>query len=335
LNGLLIRAAQSIGLHRDGEHFNLSPLDCEIRRRLWWQILGSDARVTEDHGFLIVGFDSFCDTKLPLNIDDKDLRADMEAAPVSKPRWTDTTMFLVAAEMNRAIQQVSRLSAGTLTGDEKMTRLEQLLESVKRNMTQKYLQYCDPNIPIQKAALLLGRVLMGKLEVFVLQQYLKGLSAEEAATHATEQTLSLACDTIDVGVELKTDELLSNFQWLFSTYPQYHLLTYTLWHLCVRPDVSGADRAWDVVNRSFALTESPSWPDPSSKWNVLRNLRDKAFGIRRSFDTAKNSAVDDVISSATGQQVDISGENIFNVVFRDGMIWDPNLDVFLDWEAYH
>lgn len=70
-DGLLIRATQLIGLHRDGSHFHLSPLDCEIRRRLWWQIENYDARVAEDHGLATSGFNhstdgSSSDTKLLL-----------------------------------------------------------------------------------------------------------------------------------------------------------------------------------------------------------------------------------------------------------------------------
>lgn len=89
LNGLLIRAAVAVGLHRDGEQFNLSPLDCEIRQRLWWQILGSDGRAAEDHGLAAGpngGFDGFCDTKLPAHIDDRDISQATTTPPVSQPR---------------------------------------------------------------------------------------------------------------------------------------------------------------------------------------------------------------------------------------------------------
>ncbi|KAJ5849784.1 hypothetical protein N7455_009640 [Penicillium solitum] len=289
LNGILLRTAQWMGLHRDGERFNLPPLECEIRRRLWYQIIGCDARVAEDHALSTNGFGGFSNTKLPLNIDDRDISPNMEAVPTSKPQWTEMTMFLVAAEMNQALQQVSRLSVAVLNGDDKMTSLEQLLRTITARIKDRYLQHCDPNIPIQKSALLLGQVLMGKLSIFVRQQYLRGLSAE-SASRATEQTLLLACDTIEIGNELKTDELLSNFHWLFSTFTQYHLLTYALWHLCVRPEVHCADRAWQVVDKSFNLVEDPSWPSPGLKWNVLRKLREKALNIRCSFSSPFTSA---------------------------------------------
>ena len=38
LTGLLLRMGHSIGVHRDGVQFGLSPFDTEMRRRLWWQI---------------------------------------------------------------------------------------------------------------------------------------------------------------------------------------------------------------------------------------------------------------------------------------------------------
>ena len=38
LTGLLMRMAVSLGLHRDGEQFNLPPFQTEMRRRLWWQV---------------------------------------------------------------------------------------------------------------------------------------------------------------------------------------------------------------------------------------------------------------------------------------------------------
>ncbi|KAK3370618.1 putative C6 transcription factor [Podospora didyma] len=281
LNGLLIRAAQSIGLHRDGEQFNLAPLDIEIRRRLWWQIMGSDGRVAEDHGLSAGptgGYDGFCDTKLPTHIDDRDLSPNMPAPPQSQPRFTEMTHFLVASEMGQSLHQINQLSA--LNSPNKMSKLEQYLATVKTRMEGQYLQYCDINIPIQKCALLLGRLLLGKSEVFVRQQSLRGLNAEQSAARATEDMLALACDTIELGIEMKTDELLNNFQWLFSTFTDYHLLTYLLWHLCVRPETVGVDRAWGVVDRLFKLVQTQGWPTPGSKWNVLGKLREKAADIR-------------------------------------------------------
>lgn len=50
LTGLVVRIAQTLGVHRDGSHFRLPPFEIEMRRRLWWQVCILDARSSEDHG---------------------------------------------------------------------------------------------------------------------------------------------------------------------------------------------------------------------------------------------------------------------------------------------
>lgn len=50
LTGLVVRIAQTLGVHRDGLHFGLAPFEIEMRRRLWWQICILDVRSSEDHG---------------------------------------------------------------------------------------------------------------------------------------------------------------------------------------------------------------------------------------------------------------------------------------------
>jgi hypothetical protein len=50
LTGLVVRIAQTLGIHRDGSHFDLPPFEIEMRRRLWWQVCILDARASEDHG---------------------------------------------------------------------------------------------------------------------------------------------------------------------------------------------------------------------------------------------------------------------------------------------
>jgi hypothetical protein len=50
LTGLVVRISQTLGIHRDGSHFDLPAFEVEMRRRLWWQVCILDARASEDHG---------------------------------------------------------------------------------------------------------------------------------------------------------------------------------------------------------------------------------------------------------------------------------------------
>ena len=44
--GLAMRAAQTLGLHKDGILWGLSSFCVEMRRRLWWQLCALDGRVS-------------------------------------------------------------------------------------------------------------------------------------------------------------------------------------------------------------------------------------------------------------------------------------------------
>ncbi|KAG7114953.1 C6 transcription factor asaR like protein [Verticillium longisporum] len=97
--GLVIRAAQSIGLHRDGKMLGLSPFESEIRRRLWWYIVCRDGRAAEDYGLenmrrMTPG--SAAGIDMPLNVHDSDLYPEMDELPPNRPGWTSMTLSLIA-----------------------------------------------------------------------------------------------------------------------------------------------------------------------------------------------------------------------------------------------
>ncbi|KAE8404843.1 hypothetical protein BDV37DRAFT_271077 [Aspergillus pseudonomiae] len=224
LNGLTIYAAQSIGLHRDGSNFRLPILECELRRRLWWHIITADKRVAEDHG-LVGGSETISNTKLPLNVDDSDLNPQMKTAPPPKETWTEMTMFLITAEASKVFARINRVSLQSQRGRDVHDESRKLVADLDARLSKTYLKYCDQNVPVQKATFLLGRLLLSKARAMVHIHSLNGLSAEQSAKHINEETLSYACEGLECGSEMLTDEVLKSYSWLSSTYTPYHLLT--------------------------------------------------------------------------------------------------------------
>lgn len=70
--GLALRIATSMGLHRDGSNFGLSPFECEVRRRLWWHLMLIDIRTSEDFASNPYPYTNNC-VRVPANIDDEDM----------------------------------------------------------------------------------------------------------------------------------------------------------------------------------------------------------------------------------------------------------------------
>ncbi|KAB5583439.1 fungal-specific transcription factor [Coniochaeta sp. 2T2.1] len=284
LCGLVIRAAQSMGLHRDGKGLGLPVFETELRRRLWWCINANDGRVAEDHSITVNTHDPSTNIEFASNVDDSQLYPGMTEFPKTRGKWSEMSLPLVMKEhclARRKLYQAAPPLSATLP-PESVRR--EIVDGVIRHCEETYFRYCNPVVPAQRAAMLIGRAVLAKLDFVSRLQWLS--MANQNTTRgllATDETLDEACGILEYGTQLVTDELLRNYRWISDVYPQYHVLLYVLWRLCVRPTGRHVERAWEAVEISFRIEfgrigfeNSP----PGSKWTVLKAFREKAAKIR-------------------------------------------------------
>jgi hypothetical protein len=62
-NNLLVKIAQTAGLHREPSHFTKDAYEAEIRRRLWWQVAQRDVAFAAASGFPVVVTDDLADVR--------------------------------------------------------------------------------------------------------------------------------------------------------------------------------------------------------------------------------------------------------------------------------
>ncbi|GMG10667.1 unnamed protein product [Aspergillus oryzae] len=106
LNGIAIRLAQSIGLHRDGTSLNLTPFESELRLRVWWHLCMLDARSPEDHGFELTDNLLNHGPRLPLNVNDDQLYLTMEELPTESEEWTEMSFSLEGIKGTRLLHSI-------------------------------------------------------------------------------------------------------------------------------------------------------------------------------------------------------------------------------------
>ncbi|KAL1864822.1 hypothetical protein VTK73DRAFT_5634 [Phialemonium thermophilum] len=289
LAGMLIRAAQSIGLHRNGVHLNLTPFETEMRRRLWCRILCHDHRASEDYG-ISVSTPAFSArmTTPPLNVDDSQLYPDMTVMPESREGWTEMSFSLITLDLSLTHDRLQRCLAASLaagTAPSEAARRE-LVEGMKARVEGSFLRHYNPVIPAQRAQTVISRVIMGKLDFSSQLQWLSVADGiEDSLSHAhpprnggdsnnpsqqpstpslharrrlsrlkpSDQILSQACDLLEQAALICTDDLLRSYRWIFGAFPQYHTLLYVLWYLCTVPNPTGPaiERAWAAVSASL------------------------------------------------------------------------------------
>ncbi|RDW71707.1 hypothetical protein BP5796_07741 [Coleophoma crateriformis] len=328
LNGLALRSAQSIGLHRDPDNFALKPFESEMRRRLWWHLRTSDARAAEDHGIALGSFHDNSDTRIPLNLNDSDLTPQMQELPKPREGWTEMTFPLVTIEASRVLQQIYRMPSGSAANNK--AECQKMMSEMKARLENLYLQNCDPNIPLQRATKLLGRMLISKMDFIIQQQWHSGPFKDDSS-RANESALIAAIASLDKTLQLQTDELLHGGQWMFQTYTQYHLLSFILFYLCLKPQCPAVEEAWRVVNSTFVVVEElNNHCEHGPKWAIMQALRARALRARHASGNANNEQDNDTSPSA---ETSNSVENFpaDDAFANDIMNWDINAMDFSDW----
>ncbi|KAM0425654.1 hypothetical protein ACHAPT_009186 [Fusarium lateritium] len=277
MNGLALRAAQSIGLHRDGQKLGLSPFESEIRRRLWWHFLERDGRGGEDYGLQNPsGPNSLYSVDQPRNLHDSDLSPDIKQLPESRPGWTRMTLPLVNIQIARAWGRLFQMGWSTEVTPGEEVRAQVVREASIR--AHEILQGCNPLIPEQRMTVAIARFLIQKLDIVSRRQWQSLHQPDDRKFWATEDNLCEALSVLEQCNTIWEDEDLVPYHWIIRAFPQYHMIFYILRHLCACPRGPNASRAFDAVEKHLESVNHGEHGAPKGlMWTVLTALRERAM----------------------------------------------------------
>lgn len=271
LSGVANRIAQGLGLHRDGSELGLPVFETEMRRRLWWQLIILDFRSAELTGSGRFG-DFWSDTNTPHNIDDIDFWpgiteqefADRLAAK-GENRATEMIACLLRCEFGsfwkeKMLQKSqgnpdmlksqlfggkppSPWDGGTKERDETISELERRLED-------KFLRYCDVNVPLQFMASIIAR---GAIASMRLMAHHPRRWANDAEIPQEERNLlwKLSIKLLDSDSLVHSTKALQRFMWHTNVYFQWQALVYLLGELKRQTTGDDVDHAWRKVEETY------------------------------------------------------------------------------------
>jgi len=282
LTGLAIRIAQSLGLHRDGTKFGLSPFDTEMRRRLWWQVCILDTRASEDHGSDPSIGDFSYDTEFPMSINDEDLDPLQTECPVRRPGVSEMTFCLIRYEICSLTRRLTyqppgqtpcKLAGNTLTLEEK----EAIVREHAKYLERTYLQYCEDAGPLYWVAATVARLIMAKMCLVIYHPFTQPGKPNSLSQDIKDRLFMASIEIIEYSRILESEASTKHWGWLFHTYIQWHAIAYILGELGIRPNSLVVDRAWRAVDQVFsdwggAVSHSKS----GMLWQPMRKLMAKA-----------------------------------------------------------
>ncbi|KAI2472704.1 putative fungal-specific transcription factor [Annulohypoxylon bovei var. microspora] len=114
LLALEVNLAMRMGYHRDPSHFaGISPLQAEMRRRLWATVLLGDTLISSQMGMPCMISSAQYDTAEPRNLNDDDLDENMIELPAPRPEteYTTTLGIIARRRVLVALNHVSGVAA--------------------------------------------------------------------------------------------------------------------------------------------------------------------------------------------------------------------------------
>ena len=269
--GMAIRLGECMGLHRDPEEvYAMSPVECHVRRIVWFQLCFLDFRTCESQGPRPGIKREDYDTKFPLNINDTDL---LLARPQeAKTKWTDVTMSRIhfeCAEMQRVIWydriRIEKKRAS-------LTHVMGKIESFRKAMQAKYKLMLDTEVPIQKYAHLLMNLMIQRLYVMVLHRYMNSANSK-VPERLTNLTIQSGLQSMENAVAMERIPDLEKWRWYNGTYQQWHIAFLLLSLIYAEPKLPNAERIWNVVD--FVFEPDPSLSRTERARAILAAVRDR------------------------------------------------------------
>ncbi|KAJ5604682.1 hypothetical protein N7510_009836 [Penicillium lagena] len=257
--GVVIRHAERLGLHRDGILLNLSPAETEKRRRIWWQLQHLDIILAVRSGSISLVLMADWDVKLPLNIEDEDISPTSTDFPPERKGLTSMSFCLwtyYVLETQRSFRRPDGCRVGgswqadrSLSGTQK----EAFMDELEKGINVKFIQYCDPVVPLELLILIMSRAFMWDMRRLILHSDEIMRDASEPVDERGKKVLTACARCLEYDVYLHSQKTLERFYWRATTFFSWHAFVYVIGDASRYGD--GSEETWELLGKLY-LTNS-------------------------------------------------------------------------------
>ena len=256
--GVAIRIAQRMGIHSESALAKCTALEAELRRRLWWSLVLFDTRVGELANYKTTKLAPTWDCRIPLNVNDSDLRPEMKEPPEVLGKSTEALFAVVCGEIGEfvrntmfyldftapALKPIAKgVQSGPIPEGGELVALEKMIED-------KYLKSCDPENPLHFMTIWMTRAFLAKY--LLLEHHSKYSSSSVHQTEAQRDTaISYALNRLECDTKLITSPLTKGFVWLIHPHFPFPAYIQIVQDLRRRPGSEQAEQAWEVMSDNY------------------------------------------------------------------------------------
>lgn len=247
LLALEVNLAKRMGYHRDPSHFSgISPLEAEMRRRVWVTVLLGDLLISSQMGMPRMIADWQCDTAEPKNLQDTDIDLDSPGSadlPPARPETEHTAVLGVIARrrMLVALGAVSDLTAATETCSyAEVMRVDGVLHEALAGVPPPLRMRALASSITDPPQLIMSRLFLGHMfhkgQIMLHRRFLGGQEGGDETAYSRGACLDAALGTLRIqhalDEETRPGGLLHAMRWRVSSIMNHQFLTATM-ILCV------------------------------------------------------------------------------------------------------
>ncbi|KFA54251.1 hypothetical protein S40293_07804 [Stachybotrys chartarum IBT 40293] len=273
LLGLAIRIAQCMGIHNESALAKQSPFEAEMRRRLWWSLVIYDARRSEMADHKDSSLSPLWDCRVPLNINDSDLRAEMKEDPTQGGNSTDSMFVFIRSMLADFVRHTAshlEFTNPALKRTAKELPNHGSLAALQERVEKEYLQHCKPDNPLHFVTMWMARAYIAKARLW--DHYMSSVSGTFRSSTQLDHALSLALTMIECDTALTTSPLTRGFQWMLRPYFPFPAYMHIIQDLRRRPLCRPASHAWEVLSSNHGARFDPRDPGPTPLARALGRM---------------------------------------------------------------
>ncbi|KAI9647102.1 hypothetical protein NHQ30_005104 [Ciborinia camelliae] len=226
------------------------------------------------------------DTKLPLNVSDSDLTPDMIEPPPERAGTTEMLFCCIRYEVSQAIRKANSFGQGghghggghhgppshIPPGSNIIAEKDKTIDELETRLQDKYLQYCDPSIPLHLLSIYVARSVICNMRLTAHhpRQYPdKGASMpqKERDMLFNESLKMLEYDGLG-----HSEKLVQRYLWHIHVHFQLDAFIYLLSELRRRERGELVDKAWQQVELAYEFRAEMLNDTKSGVYFALGNL---------------------------------------------------------------
>ncbi|KAH7022063.1 hypothetical protein EDB80DRAFT_769111 [Ilyonectria destructans] len=256
--GVAVRIARRMGIHNEMDNAKCTPLEAEMRRRLWWSLIVFDSRIGELADHKSTGISPIWDCRLPLNANESELRPEMKELPPAELKCTEALFVVVRSEMSDFLRHTAfylDFSSPALKPLAKNAQHGPIpegseLDALEETIENKYFKHSDPEIPLHYLTIWASRASLAKWRI--VEYYWRYSGSSEKPTEAdVDSVVGHAFTMLESDTKLMSSPLTKGYHWLLEKYFPLPAYMHIARDLRRRPVSKHAARAWDIMSDSF------------------------------------------------------------------------------------